>query len=102
MSAPILLLIPRTSEKTFALAQQKTYVFAVSPSASKHGIAKAVASQYKVSVESVNTNVTKGKVKQTVRKGGRPTKGQRKDLKKAYVKLAPGDKIAIFDEEPKQ
>jgi large subunit ribosomal protein L23 len=74
------------------------YVFNVPKSANKNDIAEAVAQQYSVNVETVNIVIAKGKVKQTVR-NGHPVKGQRRDVKKAYVTLAEGSSIKTFEEE---
>lgn len=98
MSAVELTLIPRASEKTYAMAQTNTYVFNVPLSANKQQIAQAVAKQYDVTVKTVNIVIAKGKVKQTIRKG-RPVEGKRRDVKKAYVALAKGSSIKIFEEE---
>ena len=91
-------IFPRTTEKTYALSKQRVYVFTVPKSANRAEIATAVAKQYDVKVENVNIIVAKGKVKQTVRKG-RPIEGKRSDVKKAYVTLAEGNSIKIFEEE---
>ena len=99
MSASALTLIPRVSEKAYAAAQRHTYVFVVPITANKNEIAAAVAKQFEVTVTDVRVLVSKGKVKQSVRKGGRPVKGRRSDTKKAYVTLAEGDSIKIFEEE---
>lgn len=94
-----LTLIPRISEKTYAQAQGNVYTFKVPVSANKNQITDAVAAQYNVSVVDVRVLIAKGKVKNSVRKGGRPVKGQRQDIKKAYVTLAEGDSIKLFEEE---
>ena len=96
-----LVIIPRISEKTFAQAQKaRTYTFDVPLTANKQQIAAAVAQQYDVTVTTVNVVIAKGKVKRTVRRGGAATvKGQRKDVKKAYVTLAEGNAIKMFEEE---
>jgi large subunit ribosomal protein L23 len=90
---------PRISEKTYALSlARRTYVVEVPGSANKDTVAKAVAAQFGVTVETVNIIVVKGKAKRTVRKGGRPTMGRRSDVKKAYVTLKEGDKLPFFAE----
>jgi large subunit ribosomal protein L23 len=99
MSATELTLIPRISEKSYALAQNNTYVFNVPRTANKNQVAAAVAKQYDVTVKDVRIVIVKGKLKQSYRKGGRPVQGQRKDVKKAYVTLAEGSSIKIFEEE---
>lgn len=91
-------IFPRMSEKTYAQAQNNTYVFEVPKSASKQQIQQAIAQQYNVEVVGVNSIIAKGKVKRKYRKGGQPVISRTKDIKKAYVRLAEGQKIAIFDE----
>src|SRR3546814_19411479 len=58
--------------------------------------------QFSVTVTSVNTAVTKGKAKRTVRKGGRPVAGRQSDFKKAYVTLKEGDSIPVFASEEEE
>jgi large subunit ribosomal protein L23 len=89
---------PRVSEKTYAQAQTGMYVFDVPKRATKQQITNAVAKQYSVEVVGVNTIVVKGKVKKSYRKGGAPVVGRRKDVKKAYVRLAEGQSIPVFAE----
>lgn len=98
MQAIHIQLIPRISEKTFALREQNKYTFTVPKTVNKAEVAAAVASQYGVTVTGVKIVITKGKKVQTIRKGGRPVAGRRTDVKKAYVTLAEGDSIKIFDE----
>lgn len=97
-----LTLIPRVSEKAYAMSQVdgiKTYVFQVPKGANKHSIARGITSQYDVVVTDVRTLTTKGKKKQMYRKGGRPVTGVRNDLKKAYVTLREGASLPLFVEE---
>ena len=97
-----LTLKPRVSEKAYAMSQRenvKTYVFEVPTGANKHTVARAITAQFEVTVTSVRTTTTKGKVKRTVRKGGRAVEGTRSDVKKAYVTLKAGDALPIFVEE---
>lgn len=92
-----LVLKPRVSEKAYGLSQvRNTYVFDVERAANKHSIARAVSEQYGVTVTEVNVINQKGKVKRTVRKGGRPSMGRQSDVKKAYVTLKQGDSLPIF------
>lgn len=100
-------LLPRLSEKAVATANTGTYVFVVPNDANKLTVAQAVEAQYEVSVTTVNIVVQKGKAKRTItNKGRRIFKGNNKDIKKAYVTLAEGQKLPIFDaieeEEAKQ
>ena len=93
-----LVLKPRMSEKTYGLSKaQNTYVFDVPKDANKVLIAAAVTAQYGVKVVDVNVIIAKGKVKQTYKKRSKPTTGKRNDVKKAYVRVAEGDKIPVFD-----
>lgn len=94
-------IIPLMSEQSYAQAADGTYTFEVPKTATKERIAKAVAAQFSVKVVSVNTTLVKGKVKQSYRKGGKPVTGKRVDVKKAFVRLAEGDKIAAFEQETK-
>ena len=101
-----MILRPRVSEKAYGLSQlRNTYVFEVPTGVNRYEVAQAVAAQYEVTVESVNIMNVKGKVKRTIRKGGRPTMGKRSDIKKAYVTLKEGDSLPIFaaveEEAPK-
>lgn len=93
-----LTIIPRMSEKTVGHATVGMYTFEVPVTATKQMIAQAVAKQYGVKVVSVNTATTEGKVKRSYRKGGNPVVGKRTDVKKAFVRLAEGDKITAFDQ----
>ena len=98
MEAKTLVLKPRLSEKTYGLSEAgNVYAFVVPGDATKHTVARAVAVQFGVTVESVNIVNVKGKVKRTVRKGGRAMKGTRSDIKKAYVTLKAGDKLPFFE-----
>src|SRR5690348_1770353 len=95
-----LTLRPRLSEQTYALAQQnRVYVFDVPKDANKHTVARAVAAQFEVTVESVNLANIKGKAKRTYSITGRRrglNDGTRSDIKKAYVKLIKGDSLPVF------
>ncbi|HUC89861.1 MAG TPA: 50S ribosomal protein L23 [Patescibacteria group bacterium] len=96
------LLRPRLSEKTYLLGTTKrVYVFDVPGDINKAGVTAAVEAQFEVQVLSVNIANIQGKVKRTVRKGGRPVMGRRNDIKKAYVTLIEGQKLPFFDEPEK-
>ena len=98
-----LILIPRVSEKAYASAQGNTYVFTVPADVNKQQIAAAVAAQYGVTVEQVKTLVVKGKaIRYSRGKRAYPGKTTRSDYKKAYVTLAEGSRIDVFDEEEQQ
>lgn len=102
MDAAHIPLIPRLSEKSYGLRTQTTYVFTAPVEVNRNQIAAAVAAQYGVTVTGINVLLVKGKRKQSVRKRGRPVIGKRSDVKKAYVTLAEGDSIKLFDEEEKK
>lgn len=94
-----LILRPHLSEQTYAQSQDRVYVFNVPTDANKHTVARAVAAQFAVTVESVNMSKTKGKTKRTISLTGRRrglADGVRSDSKKAYVKLAEGNSLPIF------
>lgn len=91
-----MVLKPRVSEKAYERSADGVYVFSVDKSADKLSIARAVEAQFGVTVETVNTIVSKGKAKRTVRKGGRPVAGRTSDFKKAYVSLKEGDSLPLF------
>jgi ribosomal protein L23 len=100
-------LLPRLSEKAVAQSQTGTYVFVVPTDANKHSVARAIEAQFAVTVTEVNISILKGKAKRTIsQKGRRQLKGRTADAKKAYVTLAEGQKLPIFDaieeEEAKQ
>lgn len=81
---------PLITEKMTLLTELNQYGFRVSLDATKPQIAAAVEGLFNVKVLSVNTILQKGKTK---RFRGRP--GQRSDMKKAIVTLAPGQTIDI-------
>ncbi len=85
---------PVVSEKSTAAGETGTHVFKVLRDASKAEIRLAVEKIFEVKVQSVRTLVQDGKIK---RFGGRI--GRRNHWKKAYVSLAPGEKIEMGDGE---
>jgi len=83
------LLAPQISEKaTFVAEKNEQVIFRVVPDATKPEIKAAVELMFKVNVDSVQVAVVKGKQKRFGKYIGR-----RKDWKKAYVCLAPGQEI---------
>ncbi len=91
---------PRISEKAYMQSQSaNVYVFQVPGDANKMTVADAVATQFGVTVESVNILNVKGKVKTSYRKRGGRTQGARADVKKAYVTVKAGDTIPVFANE---
>ena len=81
---------PIVTEKATTLSDQSKVVFKVKSDATKPQIKEAVEKLFDVKVKSVNTLVTKGKVKMF-----RGTRGQRSDVKKAVVTLEEGQTIDI-------
>lgn len=82
------LLAPCITEKSALIAQHRQYVFRVINDATKCEIKRAVELLFEVKVDAVQTTDVKSKVKRAGR-----IEGQRKAWKKAYVKLAEGQKI---------
>jgi large subunit ribosomal protein L23 len=83
------LLAPQVSEKaTFVADKNEQVVFVVASDATKPEIKAAVELLFKVQVESVQVSNVKGKDKRFGRYMGR-----RKDWKKAFVSLKPGQEI---------
>jgi large subunit ribosomal protein L23 len=81
---------PVITEKATTLSEHNKVVFRVRPDATKPQIKEAVEKLFDVKVKSVNTLVTKGKVKMF-----RGTRGQRSDVKKAVVTLEEGQTIDV-------
>jgi large subunit ribosomal protein L23 len=81
---------PIITEKATMANEAGSVVFEVAMAATKPQIKDAVEAVFGVTVKAVNTTISKGKTK---RFRGRP--GERKDTKKAYVKLAEGQTIDV-------
>jgi large subunit ribosomal protein L23 len=83
---------PIITEKGLGVKEtQHTVVFEVSPAATKTEIKEAVQKIFKVKVANVRTAKFHGKF----RRRGR-AEGHRRDWKKAYVKLAEGEKMIEY------
>ena len=88
------LLAPAISEKATHIADKnEQIVFKVAPNATKPEVKAAVELMFKVQVESVQIANVKGKVKRF----GAYT-GRRRNWKKAYVSLKPGQEINFAQE----
>lgn len=88
------LLAPHVSEKSALLADAaEQYVFKVAPDATKPEVKAAVEELFDVKVQSVNMINLKGKTKMFK---GRV--GKRNGLRKAIVRLAPGQEIDFVSE----
>lgn len=94
-----IVITPRATEKAYAQSANNIYVFNVPLSANKQQIAAAVAEQYGVTVKNVSVAVQAGKAVRFSRGKNRyPGTTNRKDSKKAYVTLAEGSSIQIFEQ----
>ena len=83
--------VPKISEKaTWVADKHNQVIFEVASDANKQDIKAAVELLFKVQVEKVQVANVKGKVKRTGRFVGR-----RRDWKKAYVCLKPGQEITF-------
>jgi large subunit ribosomal protein L23 len=82
-----------TEKGLTAKESQHTVVFEVSKDATKTQIREAVQRVFKVKVDHVRTAVFHGKM----RRRGR-SEGFRSDWKKAYVRLAKGEKMIEYAE----
>ncbi|MGB3690165.1 MAG: 50S ribosomal protein L23 [Jannaschia helgolandensis] len=81
---------PIITEKATMASEAGAVVFEVSIDANKPQIKSAVEELFGVKVKAVNTSITKGKTKRF-----RGQLGRRKDVKKAYVTLEPGNTIDV-------
>ena len=70
----------------------RQYSFVVDRQASKHDVARAVETLFKVNVEAVKTLTVRGKIKRVGK-----SMGKRPNFKKAIVTLKEGDKIELFE-----
>jgi large subunit ribosomal protein L23 len=85
---------PVVSEKSYGLLDANVYTFVVHPDASKPEIHDAVETIFGVKVLRVNTLNRNGKRKRNRKTG---TFGSRPDTKRAFVTLADGDRIDLFE-----
>ena len=94
-----IVITPRATEKAYGQSARNIYVFNVPLDANKQQIADAVSEQYDVTVKNVATAVQAGKAVRFSRGKNRyPGTTNRKDTKKAYVTLAEGSSIQIFEQ----
>lgn len=84
------ILSPVITEKSTEASESNKVVFKVRLDATKPQIKAAVEKLFGVKVVAVNTLTRKGKTKIF-----RGVKGRQKDMKKAVVKLAEGDRIDV-------
>jgi large subunit ribosomal protein L23 len=86
-----IIIAPIVSEKSYSELNRNWYTFEVRPDANKTEIKIAIQQIFNVRVVSVNTLNREGKRKRT-----RTGYGKRKDVKRAMVRLADGDRIEAF------
>jgi large subunit ribosomal protein L23 len=87
------LLAPQISEKaTWVADKNEQVIFRVASDATKPEIKAAVELLFKVQVESVQVSTVKGKQKRFGRSMGR-----RKNWKKAFISLKPGQEINFVE-----
>ncbi len=89
---------PRITEKTTALASEGKYTILIEKSASKNQVKKALGKIYKVEVVKINIIKIKGTMKVTPTRIGSIVK-RKKGYKKAIVALKKGQKIPGFETE---
>lgn len=97
------ILEPRATEKTYLEQTKRTYVFVVKRTMGKQEIAKIVEKEFNVKVTDVRTMIRDGKkTKFSKGKHAYPGITHRQDRKFAYVTLAEGNSIRVFDEPEKE
>ena len=95
-----MLVIPRATEKAYNEQTKNTYIFYVPADATKQEVAKSITEQYNVTVKDIRILTRKGKATRFSKgKHAYPGTTYRRDRKYAYVTLAEGNKIRVFDEE---
>jgi large subunit ribosomal protein L23 len=92
MESRSIIIEPVVSEKSYALMADGKYTFRVDDRAHKTQIARAVEDVFDVTVLNVRTQSIRSKPK---RRGLHS--GKTRSWKKAIVKLAPGDRIELFE-----
>jgi len=85
---------PIVSEKSYALSEKGVYLFVVPKATNKVEIRRSVEHVFNVKVVKVNTLNRPGKRKRNRKK---PTFGHRPSTKRAFVTLAPGQTIPLFE-----
>ena len=92
MLARQVIIEPVVSEKSYALMADGKYTFRVDDRAHKTQVAKAVEEIFDATVLNVRTQTIRSKPKRRGLHSGRT-----RSWKKAIVKLAPGDRIELFE-----
>jgi len=81
-----------TEKSTSQLQSASEYAFEVAPESNKIQIKEAVEAFYGVKVDTVRTLVVRGKIKRSGK-----VSGKRKNWKKAYVRLAEGQSLNVYE-----
>ena len=92
MDTHTVIIRPVISEKSYALIAEGKYTFRVHDRAHKTQIAQAVEQIFEVHVREVRTAKVRSKPKRRGLHNGRS-----RSWKKAIVKLAPGERIELFE-----
>ena len=93
------LLQPRATEKTYLEQTKRTYVFAITDETSKQAIKTRVEKDYNVKVTDVRVLTRKGhKCRFSRGKHAYPGTAFRRNKKFAYVTLAEGNSIKVFEQ----
>ena len=92
MDARSVIIEPVVSEKSYALMADGKYTFRVDDRAHKTQIARAVEEVFDVTVLNVRTQTVRAKPKRSGLHSGKT-----RSWKKAIVKLAPGERIELFE-----
>ncbi|TDA68597.1 MAG: 50S ribosomal protein L23 [Clostridia bacterium] len=92
MYAQDVILRPVITEKSTRLMEDNKYTFYVHPQATKIDIRRAAEELFQVRVLEVRTMRVPGKTRRVGKFSGRTP-----NRKKAIIKLAPGDRIEIFE-----
>jgi large subunit ribosomal protein L23 len=88
---------PVITEKSTTLKETSNrYVFKVDAKANKRQIKQAVEKLFNVHVKDVRTALYQGKIRVVMNRSGR-FQGAKSNWKKAYVTIAEGETIDIFD-----
>ena len=93
------LLRPRATEKTYLEQAKRTYAFFVTEESSKQAIKARVEKDYNVKVTDIRVLTRKGhKCRFSRGKHAYPGTAFKRDKKLAYVTLAEGNSIKVFNE----
>lgn len=88
---------PIMTERSMTNASLGWYTFAVAEKATKKQVRKEVERLFKVNVKEIRTEIVKGKESRVARNRNSIKKS---DWKKVFVRLAPEQKIDLFEVAP--